>query len=100
MVNTPLVKFFGDTGTGSAPKDYFFDGSTGVYQNANNSSVMIFPTMRRGGRKVYAFNVTNQRSPLYSWSKGCTNAPTDTVCEPGSCGIGQPCEIPRVSQKK
>src|SRR3546814_14038372 len=55
-VNTQLVKFFGDTGTGSAPKDYFFDGSSGVYQTADNSSVLIFPTMRSGGRKVYVLN--------------------------------------------
>src|SRR3546814_11922794 len=83
---------------GSAPKDYVFDGSTGVYQNADNSSVMIFPTMRRGGRKVYAFNVTNPRSPIYSWSKGCPNATNDTGCDTGFSGIGQTWAIPSVSR--
>ena len=33
------------------PKDYFFDGSVGVYQNSG--TVWIFPTMRRGGRAAF-----------------------------------------------
>ncbi len=75
--NTPNIKYFGDT-LGQR-KDYFFDGSTGVFQNADNSKVYIYPTMRRGGRKVYAFNVTDDpnnasdgaANPAYMWSKGC-----------------------------
>src|SRR5687768_17862546 len=39
-------------------KDYFFDGTSGLYQNADNSQVWIFPTMRRGGRMLYAMDVT------------------------------------------
>src|SRR3546814_2864279 len=61
---------------------------------------MIFPTMRRGGRKVYAFNVTNPRSPIYSWSKGCPNATNDTGCDTGFSGIGQTWAIPSVSRIK
>src|SRR3972149_1431517 len=30
-------------------KDYFWDGSIGIYQNADNTDIKIFPTMRRGG---------------------------------------------------
>ena len=40
------------------PKDYFFDGSFGIYQNLDNSKVWIFPSMRRGGRMLYGFDVT------------------------------------------
>jgi hypothetical protein len=75
--NAPNIRYFGDTL--GEPKDYFFDGSTGVFQNADNSKVYIYPTMRRGGRKIYAFNVTDDpnnasdgaANPTYMWSKGC-----------------------------
>lgn len=98
--NTPLVQFFGDSSTGSAPKDYFFDGSTGVYQNADNSKVMIFPTMRRGGRKIYAFDVTDPNAPTYSWSKGCPNATNDTGCDTDFSAIGQTWAVPNVARIK
>src|SRR3546814_17337260 len=42
-VNTPRAKFFGDTGTGSAQKDYIFTASTGVYTTAANSRGHTFP---------------------------------------------------------
>ena len=45
------------------PKNYYFDGSIGVYQNSDNSKVWIYPTMRRGGRMVYAFDVTTPSAP-------------------------------------
>ncbi|MGH8457889.1 MAG: pilus assembly protein, partial [Nevskiales bacterium] len=74
--NAPNIKYFdpeGDDPPGTEPKDYFFDGSTGVRQTANNSQVWIFPTMRRGGRRIYAFDVTSTSAPMlprYLWSKG------------------------------
>ena len=43
------------------PKSYFFDGSIGGYQERNGNAVdkmWIYPSMRRGGRMVYAFDVT------------------------------------------
>ncbi|MGH8453267.1 MAG: hypothetical protein ACRESW_01825, partial [Nevskiales bacterium] len=72
--NAPNIKYFdpeGDDPPGTEPKDYFFDGSTGVRQTANNSQVWIFPTMRRGGRRIYAFDVTSTSAPMlprYLWS--------------------------------
>ncbi|MEQ1440255.1 PilC/PilY family type IV pilus protein [Fontimonas sp. SYSU GA230001] len=89
--NTPLIKYPGDTG--GARKEYFFDGSFGLLQKLDNSAVWIFPSMRRGGRKVYALDVTNPASPIYKWSKGCPNLDNDTGCDTGSggdfSGIGQ-----------
>ncbi|HWW69173.1 MAG TPA: PilC/PilY family type IV pilus protein [Duganella sp.] len=61
--NYPLIKFPGVTATGAAPKTYFFDGSIGGYQEVTSgalSKLWIYPTMRRGGRAVYAFNATNK----------------------------------------
>ncbi|HSQ82575.1 MAG TPA: hypothetical protein VLU54_15825 [Casimicrobiaceae bacterium] len=49
------------------PKDYFFDGSTGVYQNG--STVDIFMSARRGGRFIYALDVSNPATPRLLWKK-------------------------------
>lgn len=68
---------------GSPPytkRDFFWDGSLGVYQNANNTKVWIYPTMRRGGRMVYALNVTSSSAPSYKWKYGCPNSSDDTGC--------------------
>ncbi|MDT3678177.1 MAG: PilC/PilY family type IV pilus protein [Burkholderiaceae bacterium] len=60
--NSPLVSFPDVSSTPSPmPKDYFFDGSIGGYQERSTSSVQkvyIYPAMRRGGSAVYAFDVT------------------------------------------
>lgn len=69
-------------------KDYFFDGGTGVYQKSG--TVWIFPSMRRGGRAVYAFNVTTPASPTLKWRRGCfTNDTASTNCSTGWSEIGQ-----------
>jgi Tfp pilus tip-associated adhesin PilY1 len=89
--NAPAIRFFGDlTGT---PKDYFFDGPTGVFQKADNSKVWIFPTMRRGGRKIYAIDVTDPNNPVFKWSRGCHAG----VCDPGFENIGQTWALPQVA---
>jgi type IV pilus assembly protein PilY1 len=54
--------------SGSAVKGYGMDGPIGVYARyaAGGTAVtkaMIYPTMRRGGRKVYAFDVTSKTAP-------------------------------------
>jgi type IV pilus assembly protein PilY1 len=73
----------------NARKDYFFDGSSGIFQNADNSKVWIYPTMRRGGRMLYAFDVTGT-TPVLKWSFGCPNQGDDTGCVPANAsGIGQ-----------
>jgi type IV pilus assembly protein PilY1 len=86
--NTTLITYPGLSGPGALPKDYFFDGASGLYQNADNSRVWIFPTMRRGGRMLYAFDVTNT-TPVLKWSKGCPRLDTNDGCSSGFEGIGQ-----------
>ena len=76
------------------PKDYFFDGSIGVYQNASNSKVWIFPSMRRGGRMLYGIDVTNPATPVFKWRAGCPNLTNDTGCTTGMEGIGQTWSTP------
>ena len=74
--NSPLVRFpnqpIGITPT-PTPKNYYWDGSVGVYQTLDNSSVWIYPTMRRGGRMLYGLDVTTPDSPTVLWKKGCPN---------------------------
>lgn len=86
--NSPLIKFpaFSATLTPTpTPKDYFFDGSIGVFQRSSPSTVWIYPTMRRGGRAIYAFDVSAPSSPSLKWRKGCfTNSTTDD----GNCSSG------------
>jgi type IV pilus assembly protein PilY1 len=57
--------------TGKAAKDYAMDGPIGVYArygtNGAVSSAMIYPTMRRGGRSVYALDVSDKATPVYRW---------------------------------
>jgi type IV pilus assembly protein PilY1 len=83
MNDSPQVSYFGQNTSAitptPVPKDYYFDGSIGAYQTANNSSVWIYPAMRRGGRMIYAFDVTHPASPLFKWKAGCPNPESSTT---------------------
>lgn len=75
--NSPLVSYPNVSSTLTptpAPKTYFFDGAIGGYQERSSTGVSklwIYPTMRRGGSSVYAFDVTNKPSstsqPGFMW---------------------------------
>ena len=105
MLNSPLVNYPVTPallGTPTPiPRDYFFDGTIGVYQNSDNSKVWIYPTMRRGGRMIYALDVSNS-SPTsvaatkvaYKWRVGCPNLTDDTGCTSGMSAIGQTWSTP------
>ncbi|HXD06971.1 MAG TPA: PilC/PilY family type IV pilus protein [Burkholderiaceae bacterium] len=75
--NNPLISYPNVSITGASPKTYFFDGSIGGYQEMNKgtlSKLWIYPTMRRGGRVVYAFDVSSKPSstnqPKLLWKFG------------------------------
>lgn len=97
--NTPLVAYPNMPEMTPAPtrKDYFFDGSTGVYQDATSTKVWIFPTMRRGGRMIYALDVSDVAAPRFMWKVGCPNLDNDTGCTAGMSGIGQTWSTPSVA---
>jgi type IV pilus assembly protein PilY1 len=105
MNDSPLINYFGQSTSGitptPVPKDYYFDGSIGAYQAANNSSVWIYPSMRRGGRTIYAFDVTNPASPQFKWKAGCpyqqSYTSPATGCTSGMSGIGQTWSTPVVA---
>jgi type IV pilus assembly protein PilY1 len=85
--NEPRISYPGISATGTARKDYFFDGPISGYRS--DSTVWIYATMRRGGRMVYAFDVSDPASPTIKWRQGCPNVDNDTGCTDGFAGIGQ-----------
>ena len=98
--NSPRVLFPGNTASPSR-KDYFWDGSVGIFQNLDNSKVWVFPTMRRGGRMLYAIDTTTVDSPALMWKLGCPNLTDDTGCSSPDgtdvTGIGQTWSLPSVA---
>ncbi len=55
----------------------------------------IYPTQRRGGRMVYALDVTDpDETPDLLWRVGCPNLGNDTGCTTGFTDIGQTWSMP------
>jgi type IV pilus assembly protein PilY1 len=84
------------------PKPYGFDGpvTSDVVDGAGGHK-WIFATMRRGGRAVYAFDVTNLNSntssPTLKWKIGCsTPIGDDSGCATGWSNMGQTWSTPEV----
>lgn len=84
------------------PKPYFFDGPIGVWRDealvdgrivaSDGDKAWIFAPMRRGGRKIYAFDVSDPKLPKLMWKKGCTDA---GVCDAGFEDLGQTWSMPQ-----
>jgi type IV pilus assembly protein PilY1 len=57
------------------PKDYFFDGPIGVYEETVGGvdSKYIFVAARRGGSLIYAFNVSDPAAPRLMWKHDGTS---------------------------
>lgn len=55
------------------PRDYFFDGPLSFYQkidaNGDTEKVYLYAAMRRGGRALYSFDVTDPTAPKFRWKK-------------------------------
>ena len=53
----------------TAPKDYFFDGPIGVYEDNSTTpeTKWIFVGSRRGGALIYAFDVSIPTAPKFKW---------------------------------
>jgi type IV pilus assembly protein PilY1 len=57
------------------PKDYFFDGPIGVWEDPDSGARWIFVTARRGGALIYAFDVTDPTAPVFKWRKSAADLP-------------------------
>jgi type IV pilus assembly protein PilY1 len=76
--HTPLI-------SSANPKPYFMDGSTTTYTHSTftdgridytrGDKAYLFITMRRGGRFVYALDVSNPDAPKFLWKRGNADVP-------------------------
>lgn len=81
-------------------KEYFADGAVGVYKNDSNGDgvirksdgdeVHLFISMRRGGRLLYALDVTAPESPEFLWKIDSSQT--------GFGELGQSWSRPEISQ--
>jgi len=94
--NEVSINFPGNTASIPAPaaKDYGVDGPVTAYRNG--STAWLYATMRRGGRTIYAFDVSSVANPTLKWRLGCPNASNDTGCSTGFSGIGQTWTTPKI----
>ncbi|MET3372595.1 type IV pilus assembly protein PilY1 [Variovorax boronicumulans] len=77
-----------------APKPYGMDGPVAAYRQGSNT--WLYASMRRGGRLIYAFDVSSPATPTLKWRKGCPNQNDDTGCDTDFDGIGQTWSAPKV----
>ena len=95
--NTIRVSFPNNTSGSPTPqaKAYGMDGAITAFKGTlgGTTKAVVYATMRRGGRAIYAFDVTNSitapNSPSLKWKIGCPNASDDSGCTTGLSGIGQ-----------
>lgn len=89
--NAPEIHFPADNTTNI--KDYFVDGSAGVYQKLKTDGTIdkayLYLTMRRGGRFIYALDVSDPAAPSVLWRI----KPSDS----GFAELGQTWSRPRVT---
>jgi type IV pilus assembly protein PilY1 len=89
--NQPEIHFPADNSTNI--KDYFVDGSAGVYQKLKADGTIdkayLYLTMRRGGRFIYALDVSDPAAPTVLWRVKSSDS--------GFSELGQTWSRPRVT---
>jgi type IV pilus assembly protein PilY1 len=58
----------------ATPRDYFVDGPVTVYRNAASGRTWLFIGMRRGGRFLYALDVSNPSAPRFMWKRSASDS--------------------------
>jgi type IV pilus assembly protein PilY1 len=88
--NIVTINYPGSTVTDAEPKPYGMDGPITTFEGeiSGTDKVFIYASMRRGGRAIYAFDVTNPASPTLKWKIGCPNESNDTGCAVAPSTIG------------
>ncbi len=95
-VNTPELKLPATTLASAKPKDYFVDGATGALQQIKADGTIdkayLYLTMRRGGRFIYAIDVSQPTDPKVLWKKSYDDATDSKMAT-----LGQTWSRPRVT---
>jgi len=105
--NSPLVNY-SSTPVGTTPtptaRDYFWDGPVGTYIERNSSDAVtkayLYIAVRRGGRFIYALDVTSPTAPKFMWRKGCSSLTDNSTCDAGFAEMGQTWSQPQVVKVK
>lgn len=87
------------------PRPYFFDGMMSAWYSdlnddgqlvaADGDRVYLFVSARRGGRLIYAFDVSDPDAPRVMWKRGCTAATGSASCDTGYGELGQTWSLPQ-----
>ncbi|WP_018152003.1 pilus assembly protein [Leeia oryzae] len=94
--NSIPVKYKGSTNSSAVAKPYGMDGAVVAYTSGSNK--WIYASMRRGGRSIYAFDVSTAASPSLKWRAGCptSSLTDDTNCTTGMTGMGLSWSSPKI----
>jgi type IV pilus assembly protein PilY1 len=102
--NTAKVQFPAtgqSAGLVGTPKDYGMDGAIVAFDGVLNGAdtKYVYATLRRGGRAVYAFDVSTVTSPELLWREGCEKSlSTSASCTDSDwTNIGQTWSAPSVA---
>ncbi|MEP0202332.1 MAG: PilC/PilY family type IV pilus protein [Halioglobus sp.] len=96
--NTSTIRFpssGANKGATGVSKPYGIDGPIKAFEGTIGvvDKKYLYAGMRRGGRALYAFDVSTAASPQLLWKRGCPNLANDTDCSSGTAGdwsgIGQ-----------
>lgn len=80
LKNYPRVAYPGIPDDEARRRDYFFDGSTSFLQDFRDAGdtagkVYIYLTPRRGGKFIYALDVTDPTNPEFLWKRAKADFP-------------------------
>ncbi len=97
QLNTPEIRVTGTPLNVTAEaRNYAMDGPIGTYLKRTSTGAVdkaaIFVGMRRGGRAIYAFDVSTPSSPKFMWKVDHTST--------GMSSLGQTWSEPRVARVK
>ena len=100
--NSPLVLYPSTpSGLGATHRDYAWDGPVVSYitrdSSGNLTKALLFISVRRGGRFIYALDVTDHDNPKFLWRKGCYTSSGTTTCDSGYSEIGETWSMPTVA---
>jgi type IV pilus assembly protein PilY1 len=90
--NDPKIDVPNTSETDINPKTSFVDGSPTLLDLRDKDGagkVYLYVPMRRGGRYIYALDVTNVKDPKFLWKRGCFESGVSTICDPGFSELGQ-----------